>query len=224
MEPTNGHNPTPDATADATIAAVAPAPVGRGRGGIPGNKGNQQPKTGNRNAFKHGGYARVTLVNMPAKLRAVQRSVNDLRAALEAACVESHGDISLTNASTINTAVWGERLLRLWARRLAQDYDKLDATGVALATDRIERLCKSRDDAIRRLNLDKAKSASVWDSIYQRPKHPALALPATNGHAKPATVAHKASNPTMDSEATPDATDSPAGQQRNDTTNREPTP
>lgn len=156
-----------------------------------GVKGKSGPP-GNQNAAKHFTRARITLSNLPPAFHQIQRGVNEIRRALEDACEEAHGGISLPQASTINTATWAERLLRLWARRLAHEYDKLDAAGVALATDRIERLCKTRDDAIRRLDLDSDDNGSPWASIYSKPAypHPALAIPPV-----PSASGSAASNP-----------------------------
>ncbi|MGE0609532.1 MAG: hypothetical protein AB7O62_20745 [Pirellulales bacterium] len=177
---------------------MIPVPAPKRRGGQPGNSGGKKGKSGppaNMNALKHGGYVRLTLPNMPARLHNVQKTVNGFRGALEAACKESHGGISLSQAATINSCVTNERLARLWAKRLADGYANMKDSDVAICTDRIERHTKTRDESLRRLNLDRDRSQDVWDSIYSQ------AIPVANSGSEPTA---ESDDPVADSADTMD--------------------
>lgn len=216
--------------ADLPPAADQPAPsprprpgtAGGGPGGRSGNRGNTQPKTGNRNALRHGGFSRLTLPSMPAKLRAVQRAVNDFRAALEVICREQFGRISVEQACHISTAALNERLCRLWGRRLAAGYETMDDAAVAAATDRVARHAAHRDAAVAKLGLtidaasDPHAGFRAALAAAQSPPMPA-APPAAPAAALPwAVPASTPATPADEPEVAPAARDATAATPAND--------
>lgn len=130
----------------------------RNRGGAP---------AGNRNALRHGLYAashRLTLGTLPDGLRSVQDDAYAFRAAIEAAVVDAHGAISLTNACLIATASRWERHGALCLRWLREQHGEL-APGERLSFSReIARASAERDKAIERLRLE--RTTGDWYDDY----------------------------------------------------------
>jgi hypothetical protein len=98
----------------------------------------------------------------------VKRYVNDFRAAVEAACQAQFDGISITQAAIINTACWNERLLRVWAKRLADCYETASDDAIARATDKIARHAAQRDASLARLRLDD-DAVDALAAIYATP-------------------------------------------------------
>lgn len=108
---------------------------------------------GNRNALVHGKYAYLAVGRLPPGASYIRRLLGAFQRATEAAVVEAHGEIPLTKAALIQSAVRHEgraQLLTRWLREsdlsLAERLAVLKEIGGA--TD-------ARDRCLKLLDLDR---------------------------------------------------------------------
>jgi len=101
---------------------------------------------------------------LPARLRYVEHACNALRRNLESATLELKGQIDISDAAAINSAMKWEMhgmLSRHWLRTQIDDLSPADRLRFSEA---IAKASDSRDRAIRLLSLDKAPDAP-WAAI-----------------------------------------------------------
>lgn len=153
-QPADGSAPTPSTPEPTALEPSA------SRGGAPAN---------NANALRHGLHAdparqfvRLTLGALPRSLRRAESDAYEYRQRLEEAVSDAHGEISLTMAHAIDSAVrhfrHGQAALA-WLRKHGEEMDH--ATRLAYSKSIAESADK-RDKCIDRLKLD-ARARSVWD-------------------------------------------------------------
>lgn len=143
---------------------------------------------GNTNAARHGmTISRLSLGNMPPRWANVGRVCSELRRALENAVAELRGEVNLTDAATIQTAVRYERHAQLAQKWLRDNPDM--AVDVRMEfSHAIAHASSQRDKAIKALGIDKRPPpGDVWDDLYRR-TIPVLPAPATQTPASDAPV------------------------------------
>lgn len=127
-------------------------------------KGKPGAPKGSMNAFRHG----LKCANLPKSCRYIFHRLNSLRRILEAAVLESKGEINMVDGAAINTAIRWERAAQLHERRYRLEPDKyLDSP------DKAATASERRDKAIAALRIDRDVRDNLIDSLYR--------LPAPNG-------------------------------------------
>lgn len=115
------------------------------------------PPKGSTNAIRHG----MMTSKLPKKLEWVEKKANAFRRRLEAAVEEAKGDITLTDAATINTAVKWERHAMLAQAWLREQEATLSASDRLRFSEAIAKASDNRDRNIRQLGLD-SKPVAPW--------------------------------------------------------------
>ena len=144
-----------------------PPRYGKGSG-FHGKPGRSGPPKGNTNALRHG----LTSANLPKRLRYVYHRMCALRRTLEAAVIESKGQVSLGDAALIQTACRWERAAQLHEARYRKEPDKY-----VDSPDKAAKASESRDRAVEKLNLDRDSRDLIIDALYKR-----LPAPEPNGN------------------------------------------
>lgn len=139
--------------------------------GTPRRKRGGQP--GNTNSAKSFTRSRLLVLNsMPKPLKRVERSVNQLRRALEADVSAAYGSISTTMAATIQTACKFEIASQLAARHLRLSGDTLDAKTRLAYLQAVAQNSAARDKCIRELRLDRAARGDGLGGYYDAESSP----------------------------------------------------
>ena len=126
----------------------------RQRGGQPGNA----------NALRHGVRAvRLNLASQPAKLKRVERAVNEFRRLIEAAVLDTHGEIGVYQAALIQSACRHETHAMLAARWLRLSGDALKPEQRLAYSKAVADASTARDKCLERLKLD--ADAAAADSL-----------------------------------------------------------
>lgn len=144
-----------------------------------GVKGRSGPARNNRNAMRHG----LSAGKLPEGCAYVEDRINVFRRKIEDCVVQAKAEISLTDASIINTAVKWERHGMLASHWLRTQYDELSAADRLKYSEQIAKASDSRDRAIGRLKLDEVKQG-ILDTLYARPQLLDAPQNVTNGEKK----------------------------------------
>lgn len=112
--------------------------------------------------IRHG----LTTGNLPAGCKYIEIRVASFRNNLEQAVLESKGEISITDASCINTALKWERHGLLANRWLRISAEKMNPSDVIRFSKEVAEASDKRDKAIQRLGLDKNKALQVIEALY----------------------------------------------------------
>jgi len=151
-----------------------------------GGKGGA-PKR-NRNAIRHG----LTTGQLPKGCGWVATITNQLRKALEDAVAVSKGEVSLYDASLINSATRWERHAML-AQRWLRVEKGLTIDQKLTFSREVARASSERDRCLKELKLDACDTRSLIDALYATPHEP-----------EPDEIdAHEASEATVDDDSAP---------------------
>jgi hypothetical protein len=121
----------------------------------------KRPKSaGNSNAVRHG----LKAAKLPKDAKYVEHQLNRLRRELEAAVVDAKGEVSLTDASIILTAVAWQRHGALSQRWLRIKGDDLKPEQLIAFSREIAKASSERDRAIAALELN-AKRDTDWGVV-----------------------------------------------------------
>jgi hypothetical protein len=124
---------------------------------------------GNRNGCRHG----LRGAALPRGCERVGREINLFRRALETAVLDARGEITLVDASLINTAYRAERHAQLSQRWLGKEAHDMTPADRLNYSREVVRASESRDKAIDALNLPKRSDDDPWRTLTHQ----------TNGHA-----------------------------------------
>ena len=127
--------------------AESPEPEKRNRGGQPGNM----------NHVRHGFFAG----KLPEHLEYIEKRVNSLRLQIEQKLLELNGEVTLTEAAAINSAIKWERHGVLANHWLRSEEATMSATDRLKYSEAIAKASDARDRAIARLKLD-PQDLSPW--------------------------------------------------------------
>lgn len=130
-------------------------------GGKPGRSG---PAEGNANAMRHG----LKAGKLPSDAKYIEVRLNIFRRNLEAAVIESKGEVSIPDACHIQSAMRWERHAALAQRWLNKAYDELKPADRLSFSREIARASTERDKSIRELNL--GKTVNPWADLDDRVK------------------------------------------------------
>lgn len=114
-----------------------------------------------RSPIRHGLYTS----KLPPGTQYVENRVNQFRRHLENECLQAKGEISLVDASLINSAAKWERVGQLASRWLRLKGEELKPLELLKYCEAVARASDSRDKAIRQLNLDRNLVADQWAAI-----------------------------------------------------------
>ena len=129
-----------------------------------GERRKRGAQSGNTNAMRHG----LKSGKLPVGASYVEKIVNAFRRNLESATLEIKGEIDITDAAHINTAIKWEThgaLARYWLRTQG---DELNASDKLKFSEAIAKASDSRDRAITRLKLDEHDKPDVLDQLYAK--------------------------------------------------------
>lgn len=129
-----------------------------------GKKGRSGPPKGNRNNLRHG----LTAGKLPAGCQYIENQLNGFRRRLEDIVLEVKGDISLTDAAAIQTALKWERHGALALRWLTKEEENLSMSDRLQFSREIARASTERDKALASLRLDRHGKDSLLDALYAR--------------------------------------------------------
>lgn len=121
---------------------------------------------GNTNACKHGLRLQVnTLPKGCARLEGLRR---ELRRALEAEVAKVKGEVGLTDACLISSAVRWETVAALASRWLRLGVEKMSAGDKLAYIRTVATASDSRDRCIKQLRIE-AKPEDFWKRLYSTP-------------------------------------------------------
>ncbi|WP_166820019.1 hypothetical protein [Thalassoroseus pseudoceratinae] len=124
--------------------------------------GNLGVKKGNRNRMRHGLHAG----KLPAGCGYIENRLNSFRRKLEDIVMAAKGEVTITDAAHIQTALKWERHGMLALRWLKIEGDSLKPTDKLNFSREIAKASESRDRAIRALNLDRDKQDNIIEILY----------------------------------------------------------
>jgi hypothetical protein len=133
-------------------------PKKRNTGGKAGRSG---PATGNENAMRHG----LKAGKLPSDAKYIEVRLNIFRRNLEAAVMDSKGEVSIPDAASIQTAMRWERHAALAQRWLTKSYDELKPQERLSFSREIAKASTERDKALRELGLGKTQTQDLWSDI-----------------------------------------------------------
>src|SRR5262245_27058537 len=115
-----------------------------------------QPNNSNR--LRHG----LKAGQLPADAKYIEYRMNNFRRQLEAAVLEAKGEISLSDAATVQTALRWERHGCLAQRWLTKQYDELKPEQRLTFSREVARASAERDKAIAALCLSDKDNRPPW--------------------------------------------------------------
>lgn len=127
--------------------------------------GHKRASGGEQNATRHG----MQGGKLPRDCRHVENRVNSLRRQMEAAVLESKGQISILDAAAINSILKWERHGLLAAHWLRKEANVLSAGDRLRFSEAIAKASDKRDANIRALGLDRDESHDLLASLYRAP-------------------------------------------------------
>ena len=139
------------------------------------------PPKGNSNAIRHGLRAVATL---PPGCNWVRKRLVQFRQSVEGAIVDTHGEVDLFRAATLQTAVRWEAVAQLAARWLREAGDTLSPTDKLTFVRQAAMASESRDRSLKALGLDKSQVADL-DNLYRRPLEAAVVDPVAGDSEHP---------------------------------------
>ena len=122
-----------------------------------GKKGQSGAPKDNRNGLRHG----LKAGKLPLNCKYIESQINSLRRQLEDALMEARGEVSLTDAATIQTVCKWERHGALALRWLRLEQDKLKPVERLMFSREIARASAERDKSIACLDLDKRETITL---------------------------------------------------------------
>lgn len=127
-----------------------------------GKKGRSGPARGNMNALRHG----LKAGKLPSRLQYIEHRINFFRRHLEETVMAIKGEVSITDAASINSAAKWERHGVLAGHWLRTEADKLSASDRLRFSEAIAKASDNRDKNIRALELDVERNPwNVLDAL-----------------------------------------------------------
>jgi len=157
---------------DKTKTPMTEPPKSDTRNGFHGKPGRSSPKPGSpatMNGLRHG----MRDGKLPKGCAYIEYRLNSLRRQVEAAVVETKGEIGIVDAAAINSILKWERHGLLAAHWLRKEAEKLSPSDRLRFSEAIARASDNRDKNIRALGLDRDVVRDAWSQID--------ALPAPEG-------------------------------------------
>lgn len=114
----------------------------------------------NTNAVRHG----LKSSKLPARLQWAERRTNAFRKIVEEAVLTTYGEITLTQAATINTMIRWERLAILAGYWLSKELDNLNPDQRLKHAEYIAKASDNRDKCIKALGLD-VREIQPWEAF-----------------------------------------------------------
>lgn len=115
---------------------------------------------GNTNAFRHG----LRSSKLPKTLIWAERRTNVFRQFIEAAVMEAKGEITLIDASSINTAIRWERHAILAGHYLNKELDSLTPDQRLSYSREVANASTQRDKCLRALGID--SKVDPWNGAF----------------------------------------------------------
>ena len=122
-----------------------------------GKKGQSGAPKDNRNGLRHG----LKAGKLPLNCKYIESQINSLRRQLEDALMEARGEVSLTDAATIQTVCKWERHGALALRWLRLEQENLKPVERLTFSREIARASAERDKSIACLDLDKRETITL---------------------------------------------------------------
>lgn len=110
--------------------------------------------------------SRLTVGNLPAKMRKLMIGTRAYRRALEAAVVESRGEVSLVDAHRIDEAAGCEMHAAICRWLLRERLDKMSVSDVTRCSEAIAKSKALRNKAVTALKIDKDRQADIIATLY----------------------------------------------------------
>lgn len=152
-EPSPATNPPPEsADTVGTKPTCGPESTFKGKAGRSG-----APKD-NRNNMRHG----LKAGKLPADAQYIEHQMNALRRQLEDAVIATKGEVSLTDAAHVQTAIKWERHGALALRWLRVDGENLKPVERLTFSREIARASAERDKAIAAMDLGDKTAGKPW--------------------------------------------------------------
>lgn len=127
------------------------------------NKGGA--RAGNRNRMTWGGRGWAAVGSYPKGYSAVRRYVGRMRAELESAVCERHGQIGVYEAALVQSACRHEGRALLLQRLLRVEHDSLSVTERLGIVREIGAASDSRDKCLKALGLDSGRQRDPWTTF-----------------------------------------------------------
>ena len=147
----------------------------------------------NRNSITSGTHSFLATGRWPKGASYVTRLVRQLRRALDAATLDQHGEITIYQSATIQTACRHEVRAMLLQRWLRNEDASLSTDEKVRMLAEIGKASDARDRCLKALGLDQRPNADPWSTIDSIP------LVATetnsNGNESPREAAAEPSTP-----------------------------
>ncbi|MGI8980466.1 MAG: hypothetical protein ACR2FY_14660 [Pirellulaceae bacterium] len=115
----------------------------------------------NQNAARHG----LVAGRLPPGFRSITACVSQLRKGLEAAVIAARSEVSITDASFLNSAVRWETHSLLCLRQLRDHFKDLGPLDIARLSEQSAAASSKRDQCIEKLNLPSG-DGSDWNPAY----------------------------------------------------------
>jgi hypothetical protein len=142
-----------------------------------GKAGLSGPPTTNLNASTNGTrLTRLTLGELPLKMRRQTQQARKYRRQLEALVIDAKGEVNSTDAHLIDEAATAEVHAAVCRWLLRDRLDKMSVADVSRCSEQILKAKTIRNKAVERLKLD-APPPDPWSVIDALPTKD-----ATNGH------------------------------------------
>ena len=122
----------------------------------------------NQNRVTHG--LRMPLSQLPKGCHYIDVAVNELRNSLEILVLDVCGTLGTYQRLVVQSACRYEKHAQLTARWLRMSDDDLSHSDRLAYSREVARASAERDKCLQRLGLDKSDTASVWDSLYEKPQ------------------------------------------------------
>ena len=135
-----------------TTAPQLPSTQHTRRGGAP---------RGNTNGMRHG----LRGAGLPKGCQHIQRATCQFRRQLESAVFDARGEITLVDASYVNTAYRAERHAQLAQRWLMRESEAMTPADRLNYSREVVRASAERDKAITALNLPKRPDSDPWQLL-----------------------------------------------------------
>jgi len=132
----------------------------------PNNGKNPKRNPNLRGHLRHG----LKAGQLPDGCKYVELRLNKFRRYVEDCVIAAKGEVSLTDAAYIQSAMRWERHGVLAQRWLKQNFDKMTHADKLRFSREIADASDKRDKAIRNLNLDYDRTQDVLADLYAKPR------------------------------------------------------
>lgn len=131
-------------------------------------KERRGPPLANINASANGSrISRLTLGELPNKMRRQLQNARKYRRYLESLCVDAHGEVNATHAHLIDEAAAAEVHASICRWLLRQRLEKMSTSDITRCSEQIMKAKTVRNKAIERLKLN-APPPDPWATIDAR--------------------------------------------------------